>query len=42
MTQYTKMFFELNHAEFNNTVTYAKNKYQSTSDILWWRFQLYF
>ena len=28
MTQYVKMFFDWNHAEFNNPVTFAKGKYQ--------------
>jgi phosphate-selective porin OprO/OprP len=42
MTQYLKMVFDWNHDEFNNPVTYAKGKYQPTSNTLWWRVQLFF
>jgi phosphate-selective porin OprO/OprP len=40
MTQHVKMFFGWNHAEFNNPVTYATGKSQTTSNIEWRRFQL--
>jgi len=42
MTQYLKMVFDWNHAEFNNPVTYARGKYQPTANIFWWRIQLFF
>ncbi len=42
MTQYLKMYFDWNHAEFNNPVTYATHKYQPTSNTLWWRLRIYF
>jgi phosphate-selective porin OprO/OprP len=42
MTQYVKMFFEWRHDEFNNPVIFAKGKYQTTANTLWWRLQLYF
>ena len=48
MTQYIKMFFDWNHAEFNNGVTYnttnnvAKGTTQSTANTFWWRLQLFF
>jgi phosphate-selective porin OprO and OprP len=42
MTQYVKMYFDWNHAEFNNPVTYAPGKTQPTSNSLWWRLQLFF
>jgi phosphate-selective porin OprO/OprP len=44
MTQYLKMVFDWNHAEFHNPVTYnvVTQKTQSTSNILWWRIQLFF
>ena len=42
MTQYVKMFLDWNHAEFNNPVPYNIGKYQTTSNTLWWRLQLFF
>jgi phosphate-selective porin OprO and OprP len=42
MTQYVKMVFDWNYAEFNNPVTYAAGKYQSTANTFWWRVQLFF
>jgi phosphate-selective porin OprO/OprP len=48
LNQYVKMFFDWNHAEFNNGVTYnttnnvPKGATQSTSNTLWWRLQLFF
>jgi len=42
MTQYVKMFFDWNHVEFNNPVTYAPGKTFPTSNTLWWRLQLFF
>ena len=42
MTQYVKMFFDWNHVEFNNPVTYNTGKYQTTSNTFWWRLQLFF
>jgi phosphate-selective porin OprO/OprP len=45
MTQYIKMYFDWNHAEFNNPVLYQASpavRKQLTSDMLWVRFQLYF
>jgi phosphate-selective porin OprO/OprP len=44
MSQYLKMFFDWNHAEFNNPVTYNFNTKatQPTANTLWWRLQLYF
>jgi phosphate-selective porin OprO/OprP len=42
ITQYLKMVFDWNHDEFNNPVTYAKGKYQSTANTFWWRVQLFF
>jgi hypothetical protein len=42
MTQYLKMVFDWNHAEFNNPVTYARGKYQTTANTFWWRVQLFF
>jgi phosphate-selective porin OprO/OprP len=42
LTQYIKMYFDWNHAEFNNPVFYAPNHRQKTSDELFVRLQLYF
>ncbi len=42
MTQYVKIFFDRNHAEFNNPTTDAPGKYFATSNIIWWRVQLDF
>jgi phosphate-selective porin OprO and OprP len=42
ITQYVKMVFDWNHAEFNNPVTYAVGKYQTTANTFWWRVQLFF
>jgi phosphate-selective porin OprO/OprP len=42
MTQYLKMVFDWNHAEFNNPVTYAPGRFQPTANTLWWRVQLFF
>jgi len=44
MTQYVKMFFDWNHVEFNNPVTFntATGQKFSTSNTLWWRLQLFF
>lgn len=42
MTQYVKMYFDWSHTEFNNPVSYNAHRYQPTSNILWWRLQLYF
>ncbi len=42
MTQYLKMVFDWNHAEFNNPVTYAPGKFQPTANTFWWRVQLFF
>ena len=42
ITQYVKMVFDWNHAEFNNPVTYAPGKYQPTANTFWWRVQLFF
>ena len=42
MTQFVKVMFEWEHAEFNQPVLYAPNKRQLTSDMFLLRFQLYF
>jgi phosphate-selective porin OprO/OprP len=47
MTQYIKCFFEWNHVEYNNPVTYAISpsgspKVAPTNNILWARLQLFF
>lgn len=42
MTQYLKMVFDWNHAEFNNPVAYAPGKYQLAASTFWWRVQLSF
>jgi phosphate-selective porin OprO/OprP len=42
LTQYVKMFFDWNHAEFNQPVLYAPNKRQLTSDEFLVRLQLFF
>jgi phosphate-selective porin OprO/OprP len=42
LTQYTKIYFDWNHAEFNNPVEFAPNRRQKTSDAFVVRFQLYF
>jgi phosphate-selective porin OprO/OprP len=44
MTQYLKMVFDWNHAEFNNPVIYNVDtkKTATTSNVLRWRLQLYF
>ena len=42
MSQYVKMYFDWNHAEFNYPDSYNTHKFQPTSNILWWRLQLYF
>jgi phosphate-selective porin OprO/OprP len=48
MTQYVKMFFDWHHAEFNNPVIYnttnnvSSGARISTSNIFWWRLQLFF
>jgi phosphate-selective porin OprO/OprP len=42
MTQYVKLTFDWNHAEFNQPVLYAPGKRQLTSDAFMLRFQLYF
>ncbi len=49
-TQYVKVMFDWNHAEFNQPVTYqsgtslkpADQGKQRSSDMLWMRFQIYF
>jgi phosphate-selective porin OprO and OprP len=44
MTQYVKMFFDWNHVEFNNPVTFNVATHQkfTTSNTLWWRLQFFF
>jgi phosphate-selective porin OprO/OprP len=42
ITQYVKMVFDWNHADFNNPVIFAPGKYQPTANTLWWRVQLFF
>jgi phosphate-selective porin OprO/OprP len=42
MTQYVKLTFDWNHAEFNQPVLYAPGKRQLTSDMFMLRFQLFF
>jgi phosphate-selective porin OprO and OprP len=42
MTQYVKVYFGWNHADFGQPVTFAPNRRQSTSDMFLLRFQLYF
>ena len=41
-TQFVKLAFEWEHADFNNPVIYAPGKRQLTSDMFMVRFQLYF
>lgn len=42
MTQYLKVYFNWEHAEFNQPVIYAPGKRQLTSDLFMVRLQLYF
>jgi phosphate-selective porin OprO and OprP len=42
LTQYIKMYFDWNHAEFNQPVVFAPGRRQSASDTFWVRFQMYF
>ncbi|MFO0953542.1 MAG: porin [Isosphaeraceae bacterium] len=42
LTQYLKLYFEWEHAVFNQPVLYAPNLSQLTSDLFLVRFQLYF
>ena len=42
MTQYTKIFFDWQHAEFNQGVIFAPGRRQINSDLFMLRFQLYF
>jgi len=42
MTQYIKFMFEWEHAMFNQPVSYAPGKSQSTSDLFLARIQLFF
>jgi phosphate-selective porin OprO/OprP len=42
LTQYIKMYFDWNHAEFNRPVVLAPGKGQKTSDLFFVRLQLYF
>ena len=42
LTQYLKLYFEWEHAVFNQPVIYAPGKRQLTSDMFLVRFQLYF
>jgi hypothetical protein len=43
ITQYVKMFFSWNHAEFNDPMfeNSATKKTFTTSNTLWWRIPLY-
>jgi phosphate-selective porin OprO/OprP len=42
LTQYVKMYFDWNHSEFAQPVTFAPNRLQKTSDLFLIRFQLFF
>jgi phosphate-selective porin OprO/OprP len=42
LTQYLKLVFDWNHAEFNNPVVFAPGRRQLTSDTFWARMQIYF
>lgn len=42
LTQYIKMYVDWNHDEFNQSVIYAPGRRMHTSNLLLWRFQLYF
>ncbi len=42
MTQYLKLYFDWQHAAYNEPVVYAPGKRQLTSDMFLVRFQLYF
>lgn len=42
MTQYVKVYFDWNHAEFNQPVVFAPGRRQLTSDLFLLRFQIYF
>jgi phosphate-selective porin OprO/OprP len=45
LTQYLKMYFDWNHAEFNQPVLFTTtptDRKQLTSDMFWVRFQIYF
>ena len=42
MTQYLKLYFDWQHADFNNPVIFAPGRRQLTSDMFLVRFQLYF
>jgi phosphate-selective porin OprO/OprP len=42
LTQWTKLVFDWNHADFNNPVRYAPHKTQLNSNLLWARIELYF
>ncbi len=42
LSQYLKLAFEWEHADFNRPVIYAPGKFQSSSDMVLVRFQLYF
>ena len=42
LTQYMKLYFDWQHAAYNQPVIYAPGKRQLTSDLFLVRFQLYF
>ena len=42
LTQYMKLYFDWQHAEFNQPVIFAPGRRQMTSDMFLVRFQLYF
>jgi phosphate-selective porin OprO and OprP len=42
LTQYVKLYFDWNHAEFNQPVLFAPGRRQLTSDMFMLRLQLYF
>ena len=42
INQYLKFYFNWQHAEFNQPVSYNVNKWQKTSDMFMGRIQLFF
>ena len=42
LTQYIKVYMGWQHAGFGNPVAYAPDRFQSSSDQYWLRFQVYF
>lgn len=42
LNAYTKIVFDWEHAMFGQPVLYAPGRLQATSDLFWWRFQVYF